>query len=363
MKKITRILDFCPDYDLRNISSLEEMLLFDIETTGLKKESTQLYLIGCVYYQNGHWFTIQWLTENASDEFDVLEEFLDFAQSYNVLVHFNGDGFDLPYLQYKADYYQLGIDFGKFRSFDIYKRAKKSRKMLAMKSMSQKSIEQFLGIYREDQLNGGLLIPVYYNYEKTNSKELERLLLLHNYDDLQGMLKILPILCYTDALEGKLKLLKREECQNTAIFEYEMETSVPVMFEAHFQAECQENEITVCMEKNMLQISVPILDTIGRIPLDNVSDYYYLPEQDMVIHKDLAQFMEKSRRVKATKKNCCLKKQSRFILQPKSCFAPEFYLEGYKKSTFADYNALIQDADSVKLTNYGYDLLHMISGC
>ena len=58
--------------------------------------------------------------------------------------------------------------------------------------MKQKSIEQFLGVHREDKYNGGQLIDVYREYLHTHEKFLFDLLILHNADDLRGMPSILP---------------------------------------------------------------------------------------------------------------------------------------------------------------------------
>ena len=53
--------------------------------------------------------------------------------------------------------------------------------------MKQKSIEQFLGLAREDKYNGGQLIEVYREYLMTHESFLYDLLILHNEDDLKGM--------------------------------------------------------------------------------------------------------------------------------------------------------------------------------
>lgn len=70
--------------------------------------------------------------------------------------------------------------------------------------MKQKSIEQFLGVHREDKYNGGQLIDVYREYLHTHEKFLFDLLILHNADDLRGMPSILPILNYADLFESDL---------------------------------------------------------------------------------------------------------------------------------------------------------------
>ena len=88
-----------PDtYPLERIGKLEDLLFFDIETTGFSGDRCQLYLIGCTYYSQGSWRLIQWFADTADAEADVLAAFFEFLDGYRVLVHFNGDGFDIPYL-------------------------------------------------------------------------------------------------------------------------------------------------------------------------------------------------------------------------------------------------------------------------
>ena len=76
MKIITKTVTEIPDYNIESIAPKGDVLLFDIETTGLKKETTQVYLIGCSYYENDCWVIRQFLAESALDEAEVIESFL-----------------------------------------------------------------------------------------------------------------------------------------------------------------------------------------------------------------------------------------------------------------------------------------------
>ena len=323
MKIITKELDFLPSTDLSRICPPEEMLFFDIETTGLRKETTQLYLIGCAYVQNGTWYVRQWLTENLSDEYYVLTDFLSFASSFRTLVHFNGERFDIPYLQYKCEYYETDTDLSGFSSYDLYRRARCARTLLGGCSLSQKSVEEMLGIRREDKLNGGLLIPVYYEYEKTGAPELEELLLLHNFDDMQGMLKILPVTAFGDLFDGGFTWESISESMGYLILEYHLAQALPVCAGVCLGFD-KKGKLTVTEETSspmvriyagdqLLQISIRILDGTGRLAMAPVSDYYYVPELDTVIHRDVAQYMDRSKLRKATAANCFVKKQGQFL--------------------------------------------------
>ncbi len=312
MKEFKEVTELIPGYDLRNISPPGEMLLFDIETTGLKKETTQIYLIGCGYFDEDGAFNVrQWLAESAQDEREVLESFLEFASGFSVLVHFNGDGFDIPYTSYKIDYYGFDQDLYGMESVDIYKLIKPYKKLFGLPRMNQTSVEGFLQIERTDRMNGGLLIPYYYEYERTGDPECEHLLLLHNSDDVKGMIQLVAALAYADIFEGRYTFASSEIVntpeKRVLVLEYTLKNAVPVSVSTGSRG------AFVCAEGDLLQVNIDIYDGEARIPVNNIQDYYYLPEEDRIIHKDVAQFVDKKFRKKATKNNCFLKKTGSFI--------------------------------------------------
>ena len=352
MKIITKHAELNGEPQIESIAPKGDVLLFDIETTGLKKGTTQVYLIGCAYYEQESWMIRQYLSESALDERDVLEAFFEFSRNFKVLVHFNGDGFDIPYLDFKQEFYGLGFSFEDFESFDIYRRAKTLRKLLCMSSMGQTSIEQFLQIEREDQMNGGLLIPYYYTYERTGDEEAERLLLLHNFDDLQGMLKILDILKYLEIPEGDFIFENMEIVSGYAILNYRLHQELPVSFEKR----TENPEIVICADGTLLQISIKLFEGIAKYPLLDVENYYYLPEEDRVIHKDVAQFVEKQYRKKATKKNCFLKKEGQFLPQMRPLFDPAYYVEGDKKRSYFEISEV--QAEPEYFRQYALDIIN-----
>ncbi|MBR3004980.1 MAG: ribonuclease H-like domain-containing protein [Lachnospiraceae bacterium] len=351
MKIIDRRVDLIPEYDFNNRFRFEDVLLFDIETTGLSKAQSQLYLIGCAYLSDDGWHIRQWLTASASDELRALEDFLQFASGYKVLVHFNGDGFDIPYLAYKADYYFLDNPLAGMESFDIYKEAKHLKKLCGLDRMGQRSIEEFLGIDREDELNGGLLIPYYFRYETTGSAEDEKYLLLHNFDDIQGMFRILRILRFNQIPEGRYEFESFEECQGTAIFNYRLEEELPA------EIEINNRLARISASGDLLQINITITEGVGRLPIADVENYFYLPEEDIVIHKDVAQFVDRQYRKKATKKNCFIKKEGRFLPQPSLVFEPGYVMDDAGRNKYFEITDDIL-ADKSRLKIYADDIIN-----
>ena len=354
MKLFTETIGFLPGYDLERFAPMEEILFFDIETTGLKKESTQVYLIGCAFFEDENWKIRQYLAESALDEREIMENFCEFAGKFSTLMHFNGDGFDIPYLAYKAEYYDLELDFDRFQSIDIYRLSKPLKKILGLERMNQKSLEGFLKIGREDLYGGGALIPVYYDYERTGDQRSEELLLLHNHDDVQGMLQLVSILRYSVILEGEFTFSGFERIENTAVFNYRLMDPLPRGFECG----PDKNGIMICAEQDLLQINIPIYEGEAKLPLPDVENYYYLPAEDCVIHKDVAGFVDKSHRKKATKKNCFLKKEGQFLPQRHPLFEPAFCVEGEPKKLFFELNDSVTSEHRM-LTEYALDIISL----
>ena len=95
MITIEKRLEFPDTYPLSRIGVLSELLFFDIETTGFSGDSSNLYLIGCVFYRNHSWNLIQWFADRTDAEEEMLKAFFHFLKNFKILIHFNGDGFDI----------------------------------------------------------------------------------------------------------------------------------------------------------------------------------------------------------------------------------------------------------------------------
>ena len=166
-------------------------MAFDIETTGFSKQSNFIYLIGYSYQMGNKLIIKQLLAQNRSDEITLLQCFFEDCQQYSCLLTFNGDQFDIPFIVSRGNFHQLSTRaFEQMQRIDLYKRLKPYKKFLPIPSAKQKSFEEFLHTGRKDEMDGGQLIQVYYEYEKTANTVSENLLLLHNFEDVNGLLEI-----------------------------------------------------------------------------------------------------------------------------------------------------------------------------
>ena len=95
-------------------------VFYDIETTGLSRNSTYLYLIGAVGIEDETWYFYQWMAENASEEETILRIFSQFLQQYNLMISYNGERFDQPYLEARYEKYGIPSPFTGKQSLNLY---------------------------------------------------------------------------------------------------------------------------------------------------------------------------------------------------------------------------------------------------
>lgn len=359
MITITKQLDLPDTYPLSRIGPLEELLFFDIETTGFSGDYSNLYLIGCTYYKGGYWQLIQWFADTADSEVNLLHSFFSFLCDYSILIHFNGDGFDIPFLLKRCRHFHLSYDFSQIRSVDIYKKIKPYRKLLQLDSLKQKSIEDFLGVTRKDQYSGGQLIEVYQDYLVTGERFLYDLLMLHNEDDLKGMPVILPILNYPDFFEHSFRITCHEHISETDFFgdthpllrlTWESDYPVPVALQI------EKSPVFCFIEHNTITCTVDLYEGTLKHFYPNYRDYYYLLYEDTAVHKSVGEYVDKEARVKATAKTCYTKKGGCFLPQFEPIWEPVMKKEAKDKLSYALISDICLD-DSHCVETYRCQLL------
>ena len=295
----------------------EDYLFFDIETTGLKKDTTILYLIGCGYYENENFHIFQWFNDDGTSEEKILCEFKSFLTKKSwTLLSFNGESFDIPYLKRHYELNELAEPFYEMDSVDLYKLLRPFKELLGLPGGRQKNWEEYLGLYREDQYDGGKLISIYREYLKTHDEKFLHLLLLHNMEDIHGMESLFPLLSFLDILNGNFICEEKgweetsEDSPGILFFQCMLPSALPV----HFQAFFSDSEIEVSDKKMFIRIPV-FLGELKHYYKD-YENYFYLPEEDRAIHKSVGCFVEKSHRKKATAKTCYIKKEGVFLPLP-----------------------------------------------
>ncbi|NLK28538.1 MAG: ribonuclease H-like domain-containing protein [Clostridiales bacterium] len=366
-KPVDLTLGYPLEYDRNKI------VFFDIETTGFSAETTYLYLIGCIYYEDNAFHIIQWFSEGIHEEKELIRAFFEFIKNYEVLIHYNGSGFDIPYLIKKCFLLNLKYSFEDITSIDLYKNIFPYKKFLNLPNYKQKTIETFLKIKRKDIYGGGDLIEVYQSYlgkkryetlknrhrnslpnEGTNPKQIEdihptqkpspykfsqdkpmsikmvpevdellHLLLLHNEDDLKGLVRICPILSYTDLFEKPFHILEAgiEGDQLTISIQLRNPLPVPISYRI--------DRIYFNAQDLQASLHIKVVEGVLKHFYENYKDYYYLPAEDIAVHKSLASFVDKDYREKAKPATCYTKKKGSFVPQFEPVIYP-FFKQNYQ---------------------------------
>ena len=192
----------------------KRVCMFDIETTGLSPFSSFTYIIGLNVFEDGQWKIIQLFNDDGRSEPELIRTFQTMIKDYDVLVEFNGDTFDIPYIKKRMNFIQqkFGItltdNFKSVKPFDLMKLVKPYKFALGLPNIKQKTIEKYLGINRVDMYNGGQLIDVYLGYLAGRDEKSRELVLRHNRDDMEGMIFLSNILATQMMAEGQFNVLK-----------------------------------------------------------------------------------------------------------------------------------------------------------
>lgn len=363
MKTITQTIDI----NINNQLCIKDNLFFDIETTGFSRTGCFCYLIGVSFTDGRHFTVIQWLAEGASDEPLLIHKFCELAENFSSIIHFNGDNFDIPFLTKRAAIHNIPLNLDNMRSIDLFKHAKGLKSILRLESYNQTTVEHFLGIHRNDTYTGGELIKVYKEYIKNDQlpakhADSEKLLLLHNFEDICGLIKISSIVSYNNIIN---KHISYKDIEYTPAYDIadEAKQSDNISSTAYITLSFslpEELPVSVLLkdeyyvlraEHSTLKLRLPVITGILKYFYPNYKDYYYLPYEDTAMHKSIAAYVDSECRIKATKETCYTKKHGTFIMIPSYSGDMTVFKKDYN-----DKNVyLILDPESTDKTVSDYD--------
>jgi hypothetical protein len=350
IKNNTNIIDNNFDisilYKLKDYSANNDICYFDIETTGLSRKKNIIYLIGVAYPSNNYYETIQWFNDDGKSEEIIIKKFVDFIKKYKIVINYNGNAFDIPFVCERAKKYDINFDITSFQSLDLYKIVAKYKKFLGLSDAKQKTVELFLHITRTDEYDGGTLINIYYEYLKYRDENRHKLLLLHNSDDLCGLVKSTDILSYVDMISGNYDITNIYNDDKNIVINCKLHNTLKHPFYL------SHKYFYISAEYDTLKFLIHIEQLVLKYFYDNYKDYFYLPDEDMAIHKSVALFVDRNHREKAKRENCYIKKEGLFVRQEDVIFNPSFKANYSDKYSYALVSDIINDKNLVKIKDY-----------
>ncbi len=181
--------------------------IIDIETTGLSARNSAAILIGLLKCspisfanssdgnKNNLEFT-QLFAQNLSEEKNILEELGKAISDVDMLITFNGQSFDIPFLRERGSLHGVSLPSLQSYHFDIYKLVRNHSTLKStLPNLKQKTIENYLGLWehRKDIISGGESVLLYFNYLRNNKPEDLDKILLHNKDDVLNLYRLIQI--------------------------------------------------------------------------------------------------------------------------------------------------------------------------
>ncbi len=314
--------------------------IIDIETTGFSPKFASIYMIGLVSCQEKQCITEQWMAEKDSDEYEMLFKLNQLLTDNPTLYHYNGDQFDMPFIKKRMAIYNITCEA--YESKDILKIVRPFKKRLALENMKLKTIEAYFGYHRDDPFSGGDLIEVYHAYLAEHDEQLKETLLLHNYEDLLGLMDVM-------AEQPLFQLMKDfrngnfEPSLHTSTIEngiYEGKFNVPLT--DSYQVVHPMYDIEISSGEVSLRLPVKV-DTLYHF-FPDPKNYYYLVSEGYAIHKSVGQFVAKDHRIQASKATAYVKKEGFYLPANKryELPVPLYFADTEQKECYVSVEDLVE---------------------
>lgn len=170
--------------------------ILDIETTGLYAEKNHVIIGGLITATSKGIQCVQYFAEKKEEEPLLLQHYVSDLAELDILISYNGDHFDLPFLKKRCLKHGIDFNYSPSQSFDLYRAIHKHsnfRKILP--NLKQKTVENFMGLWTErtDTISGKESVELYEKYLKSQNQDIKDFILLHNKDDLLQLSRLISV--------------------------------------------------------------------------------------------------------------------------------------------------------------------------
>ena len=177
------------------------------------------------------------------------------------------------------------------------------------------------------------------------------------------MVQLLPVLSYTSLVKGTYQIVSvkqqeylshKQEERTEVLFELLLPEPLPASIS------CNNELYFLSARDTTAYLRIPVEVGTLKYFFPDYKNYYYLPAEDMAVHKSVAAYVDKQHRQPAKPATCYTKKQGLFLPQKKPLHTPVFFKE-YKDtlSYFELTNELL--ADSNFLSAYSMECIASIT--
>lgn len=174
-----------PSVDMR------KAVFFDTETTGLAGGSgTYAFLVGLGFFAGYEFVVRQYFMRDYHQEEPMLEALAADLAPFEVLVSFNGRSFDWPLMETRYRMSRRRAPLNGAPHLDLLHPARRLWKERLGACNLQNLEMQILGLYRQGDVPGHLIPPLYFDYLRTGKVEPLADVILHNRLDILSLVSL-----------------------------------------------------------------------------------------------------------------------------------------------------------------------------
>jgi hypothetical protein len=165
----------------------DQCIFFDIETTGLSKVTSEIFIAGFLYKSGQEYILKQMFSTSTKSEEKLVNEMSNIIKNRKYIITYNGNSFDIPFYIYRCKLHATDTGLQGKTMLDLYQIISRYKSCLNYVNYKLKTIEKNLGISREDELSGKDIIKLNTSYRMNPKDEYLDIMLLHNYEDLYNL--------------------------------------------------------------------------------------------------------------------------------------------------------------------------------
>lgn len=200
LKTIIRKEEISPKY-------VKNLLYFDIETMGLNSRYDKVRMITLLYFEDNEVISEQIFATDKKSELMLLVSLIQKIEKNYLLIHYNGNSFDIPFLNNRFKANKLHYKINSKNTVDLYQIIKNR---IDKESLKLKDIEKYYNIYRaKDDVDGFEWIELLKKYDRSKKTSTKKLF-LHNYFDVINLPIIVQKANLIDFIRTKTILINGE---------------------------------------------------------------------------------------------------------------------------------------------------------
>ncbi len=208
-RDINLLNDICFTKSVEHVS-LEDVVFFDTETTGLGTgTSTAAFLAGTGYFEGNKFITNQFLMNDYYQESDMLSNLNYILKEHKAVISYNGKAFDSHIVNSRSILNRLPRLLNEKIQMDLLHSSRRLYKR-RLQSCSMSSIEEnILDVHRTDDIPGSEIPEIFFNYIKYGDNTMLTKVIEHNLQDVISMVAIADKLL--DAYDNPQTLKYKED--------------------------------------------------------------------------------------------------------------------------------------------------------